>query len=91
MAYHLAGRTCDAEAEERDEARTRRRLSLSADRCENQRAKGLARRNPRSAQNSHQGSRSRGDRGMEVERSSGMVAADVGGEAAADVDAGEGL
>ena len=59
---------------ERLEGRKRRRLSLSADRCENQGAERLAGRDARSGPNSHQAGRPRSGRGVEVERGSGVVA-----------------
>src|SRR5262245_18774132 len=54
------------EDEQRLEGRNRRRLSLSADRCENQGAEGLAGRDARSGPNSHQAGRPRSGRGVEV-------------------------
>ena len=50
------------------------RLSLSADRCEDQGAGRLAGRDARSGPDAHQAGRPRRGRGVEVERSSGLVA-----------------
>src|SRR2546426_12498400 len=62
------------EEEERLEGRKRRRLSLSADRCENQGAEGLAGRDASGGTEHPQAGLARHGRGVEVGRGCGVVA-----------------